>query len=151
MVKIAFLTSLIAISAVQSSAQTADIFVKGDSNQCWLDVKDIVHRRSTQVTEDEKQRLLQAEHFSSMFGDLVLGIQVHVIADKNKKSEEGCRISVTVQWDDSRTGASEAAKEQHRIPRAMSMNQSDNFRIASLIASEAEAMKRARDKKTKGN
>jgi hypothetical protein len=149
MIKIAFLISLIAILAVQSSAQTADIFVKGDSNQCWLDVKDIMHRRSPLVTEDEKRRLLQAEHFSSGYGDLVLGVQVQVISDKNKKGEGGCRISVTVQWDESRIAPAQQSNQRHW--HHMSMNQSDNFTIASLIASEAEAMKKARDKKPKGN
>jgi len=151
MIKMAFLISVIAVSAVQCFAQTADIFVKGDSHQCWLDVKDVAHRRSTLVTEDEKQRRLQAEHFSSGYGDLVLGVQVQVIPDKNKKGEGGCRISVTVQWDESRMVPTQQSNQRHPTARRMSINQSDNFTIASLIASEVEGMKKARDKKTKGH
>jgi hypothetical protein len=147
MVKIAFLASVIAISAAQSyaqrSVQTTDIFVKGeDFNQCWLDVKGIAHRNSTLVREDEKQKLLQAEHFWTMFGDLVLAVQVQVFPDKNKKGEGGCRISVKVQWDESRIYPANAQ-------RVMSMDPGDDYRVASLIASEVEAMEKARDKNKK--
>jgi hypothetical protein len=117
MVKIAFLASLIAISAVQCFAQGANIFVKGDSHQCWLDVKDIVHARSALVTEDEKRQLLQAEHFSSMFGPLVLAVQVQVTPDKNKKGEEGCRIYVAVDWDEPNRNAAQQPNQQQHIRR----------------------------------
>ena len=140
MVKIVFLASVIAISATQSSAQssarTASIFVKGeDFSQCWLDVKAVAHQNSTLVKEDEQQKLLQAKHFWTMFGNLVLGVQIQVFPEKNKKREEGCRISVTAQWDQSRI----------QPPQ----DPGDDYRIAGLIASEIEAMKKARDKNDK--
>ena len=65
MLKIVLAASLLAISAVPSLAQTADVFVKGDSYQCWLDVKDIVHRRGSRVTEDEKRWITSSRAFLS--------------------------------------------------------------------------------------
>src|ERR1700682_227455 len=94
MMKVTLAVSFLAVFAFPCFAQTAEVFVKGDPNQCWLDVKDIVYRHGSRVTEDERTWTIQSGHFSSMAGDLVL--QTHVSADKNKKGEEGCRIYVSV-------------------------------------------------------
>jgi hypothetical protein len=138
MIRIISAISLLAVSAVPSLAQTADVFVKGDSYQCWLDVKDIVHRRGSRVTEDEKRWIIQAGHFSAMGGDVVLAIQV--VPDKNKKGEDGCRIYVGVQ------GGGELASAGQSLNARSGSN---NFRIASLISAEVEGMKKAREKKAK--
>ena len=130
--------SLFVFSAVPSLAQTADVFVKGDSYQCWLDVKDIVHRRGSRVTEDEKRWIIQAGHFSAMGGDVVLAIQV--VPDKNKKGEDGCRIYVGVQ------GGGELASAGQSLN---ARNGSNNFRVASLISAEVKGMKKAREKKAR--
>lgn len=119
-------------------AQSADVFVKGDSYQCWLDVREIVHRRGSLVTEDEKNRVIHAGHFSSMGGDFTIAIQV--IPDKNKKGEEGCRIYVPVEGGGSLT---------ERELRANALRGSANFRVASIISAEVESMKKAREKKAK--
>src|SRR6266478_3047680 len=128
--------SLLMVSGVPSLAQTADVFVKGDSYQYWLDVKDIVPRRGSRVTEDDKRWIIQAGHFSAMAGDVVLAIQV--VPDKNKKGEDGCRIYVGVQ------GGGELASAGQSLN---ARNGSNNFRVASLISAEVEGMKKAREKK----
>ena len=136
--KLVALASLLALSAVPCRAQTADVFIKGDIHQCWLDVSEIVHRHGSKVTEDENRRILQAGHYAAMGGDLVLAVQV--VADKNKKGEEGCRVYVAVQ------GGGELASAGQSIN---SRNGSNNFRVASQISAEAESMRKAREKKAK--
>ncbi len=136
--KVLLAVALLAVSTIPSLAQTADVFVKGDSYQCWVDVKDIVHRRGSRVTEDEKRWIIQAGHFSTMGGDVVLAIQV--VPDKNKKGEDGCRIYVGVQ------GGGELASAGQSLN---ARNGSNNFRIASLISAEVEGMKKAREKKAR--
>lgn len=74
-------------------AQADSVFVKGDPDQCWLDVKEIVHRNSLAVTEDAKARILYAEKYQTVQGGLFLTI--HVDAAKGNNSEVGCRLSVT--------------------------------------------------------
>jgi hypothetical protein len=138
MMKATLTVGFLAAFAFPCFAQTAEVFVKGDPNQCWLDVRDVVHRHGSRVTEDERTRTIQSGHFSSMAGDLVL--QTHVSADKNKKGEEGCRIYVSV------SGGADLA------PAGRSINDqrgSANFRVASQIAAEVEGMKKGREKKAK--
>ena len=67
------------------------VFVKGD--QCWLDVKEIVHRNSYAVTEDEKARLLYAVKYQTVGGSK--NLTFHVDLAKGNDGEEGCRLSVT--------------------------------------------------------
>ncbi len=87
------ITALFSILLAASNfAQVADVFVKGDSYQCWLDTREIVHRHGSLVVEDEKNRVIHAGHYSSMVGDFTIVIQV--LPDKNKKGEEGCRVYV---------------------------------------------------------
>jgi hypothetical protein len=81
---------LLAVTALPASAQTADVFVKGNAAQCWQDVREITHRRAIDITENEQLQTLRAGHFSNMAGDLYLTIQA--LPEKNKKGEEGCRI-----------------------------------------------------------
>lgn len=45
-----------------------------------------MHRRGSLVTEDEKNRVIHAGHFSSMGGDFTIAIQV--IPDKNKRAKK---------------------------------------------------------------
>ena len=133
-----FMLGWLAVSAIPCFAQSADVFVKGDSYQCWLDAREIAHRRSSLVTEDEKNRVIHAGHFASMGGDFTIAIQV--IPDKNKKGEEGCRVYVALEG-----GGSLSEREL----RANARNGSFNFRVASSISAELESMKKAREKKAK--
>ena len=110
-------------------AQTAEVFVKGDALQCWLDVKDIVHRRGSRVTDDDQRWTVQAGHFSTMSGDLVL--QVHVSPDEDKQGDKGCRIYVSV------SGGANLSTAGQRIN-----SMTDNYRFAHLIAAEVEGMKK---------
>ena len=123
--------ALLAVAGVPCFAQTADVFVKGDPKQCWLDVRDVVHRRAGRVTEDEQRWILQAGHFSTMSGDLVL--QVHVARDKDKNGETGCRIYVSV------SGGADLSIAGQRIN-----SMTDNYRFAHMIAAEVEGMKKGR-------
>jgi hypothetical protein len=82
------------IAVGQSSfAQVDSVFVKGDPDQCWLDVKEIVRRNSLAVTEDAKARTLYAEKYQTVQGGLFLTI--HVDVAKGNGGEEGCRLRVT--------------------------------------------------------
>jgi hypothetical protein len=74
-------------------AQVDGVFVKGDPDQCWLDVKEIVHRNSLAVTEDAKARTLYAEKYQTVQGGLFL--TVHVDVAKGNDGENGCRLRVT--------------------------------------------------------
>jgi hypothetical protein len=74
-------------------AQVDSVFVKGAPDQCWLDVKEIVHRNSLAVTEDAKARILYAEKYQTVQGGLFLKVQVDVA--KGNDGEDGCRVRVT--------------------------------------------------------
>jgi hypothetical protein len=127
---------LLVVTALPASAQSADVFVKGNAAQCWQDVREIVHRRANNVTENEQLQTLRAGHFSNMAGDLYRTIQA--LPEKNKKGEEGCRIYVSIE-----AGGSLYAKGQ-------AVNDlSDNTRIADSIAAEVASRQKAREKKEK--
>ena len=127
---------LLLLTALPASAQSADVFVKGNGPQCWLDVREIVHRRGRDVTEDNQLQTLRAGHFSTAAGDLFLTVQA--LTEKNKKGEEGCRIYVQVEG-----GGSLGTKGQ------VVNDLSNNTRIANSIAAEVASMQKARDKKEK--
>jgi hypothetical protein len=135
--KLILAASFLAMSAVPSMAQTAQVFVKDDPNQCWLDVKDVVHTRGREVTEDEKTWTILSGRYATAAGDMAL--QTHVSPDKNKKGEEGCTIYVSVSG-----GAGLA--ERGRTVNSLSSN---NIRVANQIAVEVEALKKIREKKAK--
>ena len=139
--KIILALGLLAVSAGPCFAQTADVFVKGDSYQCWLDVRQAVtqHGGGGIATEDEKRRILEVESFSFLGRNNVV-FAIQVIADKNKKGEEGCRIYVAAQGngDPGTVGQSSNA-----------MNGSNNFRVAGQISAWVETMKKTREKKAK--
>jgi hypothetical protein len=124
------------ITAFPASAQTADVFVQGNAAQCWLDVREIVHRRASDVTEDNQLQILRAGHFSTAAGDLFLTIQA--LPEKNKKGEEGCRIYVQVEG-----GGSLGVKGQ------VVNDLSNNTRIANLVAAEVASKQKALEKKEK--
>jgi hypothetical protein len=127
---------LLLVTAFPAAAQSADVFVKGAGAQCWQDVKDIVHRRANDVTENEQLQTLRAGHFSNMAGDVFLTIQA--LSEKNKKGEEGCHIYVQVEG-----GGSLGVRGQ------VVNDLSNNTRIANSIAAEVAGMQKARDKKDK--
>jgi hypothetical protein len=125
--------ALLLVSAFPAWAQTADAFVKGDGAQCWQDVRQIVHQRASDVTEDNELKTLRVGHFSNMTGDMILTIQA--LPEKNRKGEEGCRIYVTVVG----SGA-------YSSPAAVVNDLSFNTRIANLVAAQAAAMQKDRAK-----
>ena len=127
---------LLFITALPAGAQTADVFVKGNGAQCWLDVREIVHRRANDVTEDNQLQILRAGHFSTPAGDLFLTVQA--LTEKNKQGEEGCRIYVQVEG-----GGSLGVKGQ------VVNDLSNNTRIANSIAAEVAGMQKALEKKEK--
>jgi hypothetical protein len=74
-------------------AQVGSAFVKGDPAQCWLDVKEIVHRHADVVAEYEKEKALKANHISLLSDDYEATIQVF---KDTVKGEVGCRITALV-------------------------------------------------------
>jgi hypothetical protein len=127
---------LLLVAALPAGAQTAEVFVKGNAAQCWSDVREIVHRRANDVTEDNQLQILRAGHFSTPSGDLFLTIQA--LPEKDKKGEEGCRIYVQVEG-----GGSLGVKGQ------VANDLSNNTRIANSIAAEVASMQKAFEKKEK--
>jgi len=125
---------LLLLTAIPASAQTADVFVKGAGGQCWQDVREIVHKRATVVTENNELKTLRAGHFSDMTGDTFLTIQA--LTEKNKQGEEGCHIYVTV-----------AGGGEYAAPGRPVNDLSYNQRIANSIAAEVAARQKARESK----
>ncbi|MGA8221673.1 MAG: hypothetical protein WB780_08465 [Candidatus Acidiferrales bacterium] len=143
--KIILVSGLLLGLAGAASAQTASAFVKGDSAQCWLDVKDIVHREARTVSDDDQNHILRAGHYSTAGGDLDLSVQVG--ADKDKKGVEGCRIYVSIEGE----GVLQR-KRASAIQNAQAANDAsglNNIKIANHIASEVESARKAREKKEK--
>lgn len=136
--KAIFASGLFLILASVASAQGASVFVKGDNPYCWSDVKDVVHRRATDVSEQDNLQILRAGHFSTAAGDLYREIQV--TDEKNKKGEEGCRIYVDILGGASLVSRGQALDDARG---------NTNERIANLIAAEVEGMRKAREKKAK--
>jgi hypothetical protein len=124
-------------------AQISSAFIKGDFHQCWLDVKDIVHRHGTSVEEHEKDGIVRAKHYTSVSGTLAT-IQVQIIPSKDKEGREGCFIIVTGIGPDVESLDIENQMADQAHGRF-------NFRVADLIKSEVESMKKAREKKAKKN
>ncbi len=120
--------------------QAAKVFVKVEPHQCWLDVKDSVHRRALSIATDETQHTLTIERFASMGGDI--SIVVAVEADQNKKAEEGCSIIVA------ESGSASLSSPGARVN---ALNGSNNLRAAASIAGDVKAAQKARDKKAKNN
>ncbi len=93
LVSIAVLAILTFVVGQSCGAQADNVFVKGDPDQRWLNVKEIVHRNSLYVTEDAKARILYAEKYQTVQGGLFL--KVHVDVAKGDDGENGCRLLVT--------------------------------------------------------
>jgi len=120
--------------------QVARQFVKVEPNQCWLDVKDAVHRRAYGVITDERLHTLTIDRFASVEGTIAVIVEVQ--ADRNKKGEEGCAILV------GETGNSAPYGSSARVNAA---NGNGNFQAAAYIASQVNAAQKNRDKKAKSN
>lgn len=133
--KLAF---VLLVFATPCFAQTADMFIKSDPVQCWLDTKDVVHRHATGATDDETSHSMKVERYASMQGDL--SILVHVSADTDKKKGEGCRLYVSVVGDASLSTRSDTIN---------SFRGSRNSRTVHEIADEVMAMQKQREKKAK--
>ena len=133
--KLAFVLLVVAIPC---SAQTADMFIKSDPVQCWLDTKDVVHRHAINTIDDETTHTMKAERYSSMQGDLSL--LVHVGADTDKKKGEGCRLYVSVVGSAGLTNRGDSIN---------AFRGSSNTRVVHQIADEVMALQKQREKKAK--
>ncbi len=120
--------------------QVAKQFVKVEPNQCWLDVKDAVHRRANGVITDERLHTLTIDRFASIEGTIAIIVEVQ--ADQNKKGEEGCSITVGETGNTAPYGSSQ---------RVNAANGSGNFQAAAYIATQVKAAQKNRDKKAKSN
>ncbi len=118
--------------------QVAKVFVKVEPNQCWLDVKDAVHRRANGVITDDRIHTLTIDRFASVDG--TIAVVVGVQADQNKKGEQGCSIMVGETGTDAPHGSGQ---------RINTANGSGNFQVAALIATQVNAAQKDRDKKAK--
>jgi hypothetical protein len=135
--------SFLLLSAFPAWGQTADVFVKEDAGQCWVDLREVVHRLATDVSEEEGQKLLRAGHFSTIGGDLYFAIRA--LPEKNKKGEEGCRVYVSIEG-----GGTLDSKRLRSGASAQSSNDfANNTRVANKLGAELEAMKKAREQKEK--
>ncbi len=128
------------ITVAPCFAQVAKQFVKVEPNQCWLDVKDAVHRRANGVITDERLHTLTIDRFASIEGTIAIIVEVQ--ADQNKKGEEGCSITV------GETGNTAPYGSSQRVNAAYG---SGNFQAAAYIATQVKAAQKNRDKKAKSN
>jgi hypothetical protein len=133
--KLAF---LLLVFAIPCSAQTADMFIKNDPMQCWLDTKDVVHRHATNTIDDETSHTMKVERYASMQGNL--SILVHISSDTDKKKGEGCRLYVSVVGD---AGLSVKGDSINAFRGG------SNTRVLHQIADEVMAMQKEREKKAK--
>jgi hypothetical protein len=133
--KLAF---VLLVFVLPCSAQTADMFIKSDPVQCWLDARDVVHRHSTGTIDDDSSHSMKVERYASMQGDL--SILVHVSADTDKKKGEGCRLYVSVIGDGSLSTKADTIN---------SLRGSRNTRIVHEIADQVMALQKEREKKEK--
>ena len=120
------------------SAQTADMFIKSEPLQCWLDTKDVVHRHATGSIDDETSHSIKVDRYVSMQG--TLAILVHVSADTDKKKGEGCRLYV---------GIIGQASMSERGDSINAWRGGGNVRLVHQIADEVLAMQKEREKKMK--
>lgn len=120
--------------------QVAKQFVKVEPNQCWLDVQDAVHRRAYGVITDERLHTLTIDRFASIDGTIAIVVQV--LADQNKKGEQGCSILVGETGNEAPHGSS---------GRVNAVNGGGNIRAAAFIATQVNAAQKLRDKKAKSN
>jgi hypothetical protein len=128
------------LTVVPCFGQVAKQFVKVEPNQCWLDVKDAVHRRAYGMITDERLHTLTIERFASVEGTIAVIVEVQ--ADRNKKGEEACAILVGETGNSAPYGSSE---------RVNAANGGGNFQAAAYIASQVNAAQKNRDKKAKSN
>ena len=133
-------SALCILTVAPCFGQVAKVFVKVEPNQCWLDVKDAVHRRAYGVITDESVHTLTIDRFASLDGTIAIVVEVQ--ADQNKKGEHGCSIMVAETGNDSPHGSSQ---------RINAASGSGNFRAAAYISSQVNAAQKIRDKKAKSN
>ena len=124
--------------ALPCSAQTADMFIKSDPLQCWLDTKDVVHRHATGSFDDETSHSIKVERYASIHG--TLSILVHVGADTDKKKGEGCRLYVGIIGQG---GMSERGDSINAFRGDV------NVRLVHQIADEVIALQKEHEKKLK--
>jgi hypothetical protein len=130
------LALVLLVFAMPCSAQTADMFIKNDPAQCWLDTKDVVHRHAINAIDDDTSHTMKVERYTSMQGNL--SILVHVSSDTDKKKGEGCRLYVSVVGD---------AGLSARGDSINSFRGGSNTRVLHQIADEVMAMQKQREKK----
>jgi hypothetical protein len=131
---------LLLAAALPCIGQAAKVFVKEAPNQCWLDVKDVVHRRANGVITDDILHTLTIDRFASIDGTIAIVVEVQ--GDQDKKGEKGCAIIVAETGRDSPHGSD---------GRTNAANGNNNFRTAALIAAEVRNAQKIRDKKAKAS
>ena len=131
-------SALMVMTVLPGFSQAAKMFVKVEPNQCWLDVKDAVHRRAYGVITDDKFHTLTIDRFASIDGTIAIVVEVQ--ADQDKKGETGCSITVAETGNSSPHGSGE---------RITAVNGSGNFQAAAYIAAQVKAAQKERDKKAK--
>jgi hypothetical protein len=133
-------SALLLLAVPPCFGQAAKMFVKVEPNQCWLDVKDAVHRRANGVITDDRFHTLTIDRFASIDGTIAIVVQVQ--GDQDKKGESGCSIIVA------ETGSTSPHGSDGRIN---AVNGSNNFRAAAYIANSVKAAQKIREKKEKTN
>ena len=131
-------SALLFLTALPCFGQAAKMFVKVEPNQCWLDVKDAVHRRANGVITNDELHTLTIDRFASIDGTIAIVVEVQ--ADQDKKGETGCAIIVA------ETGSTSPHGSEGRVN---AVNGSNNFRAAAYIATEVKNAQKMRDKKAK--
>lgn len=131
-------SALLLLGVLPSFGQAAKMFVKVEPNQCWLDVKDAVHRRANGVITNDELHTLTIDRFASIDGTIAIVVEVQ--ADQDKKGESGCDIIVA------ETGSTSPHGSEGRIN---AVNGSNNVRAAAYIAAEVKNAQKMRDKKAK--
>jgi hypothetical protein len=135
--KLFVIAGAVLAAALPSFAQTGDVFVKGDTDHCYDDVAQVVHRKGHDVVEQKQLNTIRVGGYATMSGDIYFAVQA--LTEKNKKGEEGCHIYVNVEA----SGGSITTRGQ------VANDLSNNQRIAASIAADVAAMQKDRDKKAK--
>ena len=128
---------VVALAGVQSSfAEVASVFVKGDPQQCWLDVKQVVLRHSHVVLENERKKTIGTNYMTILGGDYIAMVQV---SQDKVKDEIGCRISVSSRERKVYT-VDDSSSTVTREPTDFQAS----LRVVNEIAAEVKKMKESR-------
>lgn len=133
----AFLVGL-ALAASPSIAQEAKILVKVNPELCWVDTKEYVKTHARRATANDQTHMIEVLGFANMAGDITT--EVAALPAKDKNGQEACEILVSQVGSGSLGTAGE---------RVNALNGMPNLRAAQLIAANAQAKQKQRDKEAK--